>query len=40
MEELHNTPEHQEVVKNEFGEDLPFEESESLLNAATPDGTS
>ncbi|UYQ92580.1 TAT-variant-translocated molybdopterin oxidoreductase [Chitinophaga horti] len=36
LEELHNTPGHQEVVNNEFGEELPFEESESLLNAATP----
>ncbi|HJT73694.1 MAG TPA: TAT-variant-translocated molybdopterin oxidoreductase [Chitinophaga sp.] len=36
LEELHNTKEHQENVKNEFREDLPFEESESLLNATTP----
>jgi MoCo/4Fe-4S cofactor protein with predicted Tat translocation signal len=36
LEELHNTPAHQDIVKNEFGEELPFEESESLLNAATP----
>ena len=36
LEELHNTKEHQETVNNEFREDLPFEESESLLNATTP----
>lgn len=36
LEELHNTATHQEAVKNEFREDLPFEESESLLNATTP----
>ncbi|RFM35367.1 TAT-variant-translocated molybdopterin oxidoreductase [Chitinophaga silvisoli] len=36
LEELHNTKEHQEIVNNEFREDLPFEESESLLNATTP----
>jgi len=36
LEELHNTKEHQETVSNEFREDLPFEESESLLNATTP----
>jgi molybdopterin-containing oxidoreductase family iron-sulfur binding subunit len=36
LEELHNTKEHQENVNNEFREDLPFEESESLLNATTP----
>ncbi|SFD30897.1 quinol:cytochrome c oxidoreductase iron-sulfur protein precursor [Chitinophaga sp. CF118] len=36
LEELHNTKEHQETVNNEFREDLPFEESEGLLNATTP----
>jgi molybdopterin-containing oxidoreductase family iron-sulfur binding subunit len=36
LEELHNTKEHQETVNNEFKEDLPFEESEGLLNATTP----
>ncbi|ATL46379.1 [Fe-S]-binding protein [Chitinophaga caeni] len=36
LEELHNTASHQEAVANEFREDLPFEESESLLNATTP----
>jgi molybdopterin-containing oxidoreductase family iron-sulfur binding subunit len=36
LEELHDTKGHQEIVKNEFGEELPFEESESLLNATTP----
>ena len=36
LEELHNTAGHQETVKNEFREDLPFEESESMLNATTP----
>ncbi|SHL86380.1 quinol:cytochrome c oxidoreductase iron-sulfur protein precursor [Chitinophaga jiangningensis] len=35
LEELHNTEAHQEIVKNEFSEELPFE-SESLLNATTP----
>ncbi len=35
MEELHNTDAHQEIVKNEFSEELPFE-SEGLLNATTP----
>lgn len=36
LEELHNTAAHKEAVNNEFREDLPFEESESLLNATTP----
>ncbi|RPE13370.1 4Fe-4S dicluster domain-containing protein [Chitinophaga lutea] len=36
LEELHNTAAHQEAVKNEFREDLPFEESESFLGATTP----
>ncbi|WP_217604018.1 TAT-variant-translocated molybdopterin oxidoreductase [Chitinophaga sp. GbtcB8] len=36
LEELHNTKAHQEIVKNEFGEDLPFDESDSLLGATTP----
>lgn len=36
LEELHNTAAHQETVKNEFQEDLPFDESEGLLNATTP----
>jgi len=36
LEELHDTKGHQEIVKNEFREELPFEESESLLNATTP----
>ncbi|HEU4555561.1 MAG TPA: TAT-variant-translocated molybdopterin oxidoreductase [Chitinophaga sp.] len=36
LEELHNTKAHQENVKNEFGEELPFDESESLLGATTP----
>ncbi|QJB34657.1 TAT-variant-translocated molybdopterin oxidoreductase [Chitinophaga oryzae] len=35
LEELHNTEAHQEIVKNEFSEELPFE-SEGLLNATTP----
>ncbi|NIG52628.1 TAT-variant-translocated molybdopterin oxidoreductase [Chitinophaga sp. Cy-1792] len=35
LEELHNTDAHQEIVKNEFSEELPFE-SEGLLNATTP----
>ncbi len=35
LEELHNTDAHQEIVKNEFSEELPFE-SEGLLNARTP----
>lgn len=35
LEELHNTDAHQEIVKNEFREELPFE-SEGLLNATTP----
>ena len=25
LEELHNTKAHQEIVKNEFGEELPFD---------------
>jgi len=36
LEELHDTKGHQEIVKNEFQEDLPFAEGESLLNATTP----
>ncbi len=36
LEELHNTAAHQEAVKNEFREELPFEESESFLGATTP----
>ncbi|MBO9153124.1 TAT-variant-translocated molybdopterin oxidoreductase [Chitinophaga sp. GCM10012297] len=36
LEELHNTAAHQEVVKNEFKEELPFEESDSFLGATTP----
>ncbi|RAJ01701.1 molybdopterin-containing oxidoreductase family iron-sulfur binding subunit [Chitinophaga skermanii] len=36
LEELHNTASHQEAVANEFRDELPFEESESLLNATTP----
>ncbi|HEY8916118.1 MAG TPA: TAT-variant-translocated molybdopterin oxidoreductase, partial [Chitinophaga sp.] len=36
LEELHNTKAHQEIVKNEFGEELPFDESDSLLGATTP----
>ncbi|ASZ10131.1 TAT-variant-translocated molybdopterin oxidoreductase [Chitinophaga pendula] len=36
LEELHNTKSHQENVKHEFNEDLPFVESDSLLNATTP----
>ncbi|MGX5817918.1 TAT-variant-translocated molybdopterin oxidoreductase [Chitinophaga lutea] len=36
LEELHNTAAHQEAVKNEFREDLPFEESDSFLGATTP----
>src|SRR6187549_4308369 len=37
LEELHNTPAHQEVVANEFPESLPFADvSDSLLNATTP----
>lgn len=36
MDELQNTNAHQENVKNEFGEELPFEENESLLSAMTP----
>lgn len=36
LEELHDTKGHQEIVKNEFGEELPFDESDSLLNATTP----
>lgn len=36
LEELHDTKGHQEIVKNEFREELPFDESESLLNATTP----
>ncbi|HVI48899.1 MAG TPA: TAT-variant-translocated molybdopterin oxidoreductase [Chitinophaga sp.] len=35
LEELHNTAAHQEIVKDEFREELPFE-SEGLLNATTP----
>ncbi|GAA0529494.1 TAT-variant-translocated molybdopterin oxidoreductase [Chitinophaga japonensis] len=36
LEELNDTKGHQEIVKNEFQEDLPFAEGESLLNATTP----
>ncbi len=37
LEELHNTPAHQEIVANEFPEKLPFADvSESLLAATTP----
>ena len=37
LEELNNTPAHQEVVANEFPESLPFADvSESLLNTTTP----
>ena len=37
LEELHNTPAHQEVVANEFPESLPFADvSDSLLSATTP----
>lgn len=36
LEELHNTTSHQEAVKNEFREDLPFEESDSFLGGTTP----
>ena len=37
LEELNNTPAHQEVVANEFPESLPFADvSDSLMNATTP----
>jgi len=37
LEELHNTPAHQNIVANEFPETLPFADvSESLLEATTP----
>ncbi len=36
LEELHNTDAHKEVVDNEFKEQLPFDVSDSLLEATTP----
>jgi molybdopterin-containing oxidoreductase family iron-sulfur binding subunit len=36
LEELNETPEHQQVVANEFKEDLPFDISGGLLQAETP----
>jgi molybdopterin-containing oxidoreductase family iron-sulfur binding subunit len=36
LDELSNTPAHQEAVNNEFKEDLPFDLSGKLLDASTP----
>lgn len=36
LEELNETPAHQQVVANEFQEDLPFDISGKLLNAEAP----
>lgn len=36
LDELNNTPAHQEAVNNEFKEDLPFDLSGKLLDASTP----
>ena len=36
LEELNNSVAHQEVVENEFKEELPFDLSENILGATTP----
>ena len=36
LEELNNPAAHQEIVENEFKEELPFDMSANLLGASTP----
>ena len=36
LEQLNNTAAHQEVVENEFKEELPFDLNDSILGATTP----